>query len=242
MKKFTKNGVICSVLFLTFSFVCGFGIAEGKAIQSVNQAKSAALKEVPSATVVEVDTDMENGTLVYEVELHKGSKEYNLHYRASDGKLVKYEWDIKNPPYTNQNKKNLSKSVINKKALGQVKKATVIGTTLKQDDGRAEYKVKLKKGKKQYELVYDSKSGKLLEFEWELSTSGSSTSKYIGAAKAKAIALKKVPGATVIKVEFDHDDGVAVYEVEMIKGRYEYEMKINAKSGKIIEYEKEIAD
>lgn len=241
MKKFMRNGMICSVLFLTFSFICGAGAAEAKAIRSAGQAKAAALKEVPSAVVVEVDTDMENGKLVYEVELHKGKKEYNLHYRSSDGRLVKYEWDLMHPPYTDQDKTNLSKAAVNKKALGQVKNAKIISTVLKHDDGRAEYKVRLKKGNKQYTLVYDSKSGRLLEYEWELSSS-SGSSKYIGAAKAKSIALKKVPGAKVVKVEFDNDDGVAVYEVELIKGNYEYELKINAKNGKIIEYEKDYAD
>lgn len=242
MKKYLKNGVICSVLFFTFSLICSFVSAEAKAIQSANQAQEAALREVPSATVVEVDTDMENGELVYEVELHKGGKEYNLHYRSSDGKLVKYEWDFIRPPHTNQNKRNLSKQTIEKKALGQVKNATVLSTALKYDDGRAEYKVRLKKGNKQYKLVYDAKSGKLLEYEWEITENHSSSSKYIGAAKAKEIALKKVPGATVVKVEFDHDDGMAVYEVELIKGNYEYELKINAKNGAIIEFEKDFAD
>lgn len=243
MKKILKNVTICSMLFLVCSVLCCAGTAEGKAIQSASQAQAAALKEVPSAKVIEVDTDMENGQLVYEVELYKGGKEYNLHYRASDGKLVKYEWEIKNPPYTDQNKRNLSKQTIHKKALGQVKHATIVSTTLKYDDGREEYKVRLKKGNKKYKLVYDSKSGKLLDYEWELTDTGStSSSKYIGAAKAKSIALKKVPGATVIKVEFDHDDGIAVYEVEMVKGRYEYEVKIDAKTGKILEFEKDIDD
>ena len=242
MKRIFKNGVICGVMFFAFSFIFGFGTAGAKAIQSASQAQEAALKEVPSATVVEVDTDMENGELIYEVELQKGGKEYNLHYRSSDGSLVKYEWELNHPPYTNQNKKNLSKQAIRKKALEQVKNATVVSTVLKHDDGRSEYKVVLKKGNKQYKLVYDSKSGRLLEYEWELAKSGDSSSKYIGAEKAKAIALKKVPSATVTKVEFDHDDGMAVYEVEMIKGNYEYEVKINAKNGKIIEFEKDFAD
>ena len=40
-----------------------------------------------------MDVDYENGGLLYEVTLIKGSREYNLKYRASDGKLMEYEWE-----------------------------------------------------------------------------------------------------------------------------------------------------
>ena len=43
-------------------------------------------------------------------------------------------------------------------------------------------------------------------------------------------------------MEFETDDGVAVYEVSMVKGQYEYDVKIDAKTGKILEFEKDIDD
>ena len=250
MKNLLKKVTISSMLIFAFSLVCTFSIASAQKIGSISDAKSAALKNVPSAKVIEVDTDMDNGTLVYEVELLKSGKEYNLEYRASDGKLMKYEWEITNPAYTNQNKKNLSKNSIKNKALNKVKNATFVSITLTHDDGMAEYKVRLKKDSKNYKLVYNSKNGKLLEYEWEIPASAWSTdtsasannNKYIGVEKAKEIALEKVPDATIVKAKFDTDDGVEVYEVEMVKGKYEYEVKINAKTGKIIEFEKDIND
>ncbi len=54
--------------------------------------------------------------------------------------------------------------------------------------------------------------------------------------------MKKAPGASITKFEFDKDDGIAVYEVELRKGIYEYEVKINAATGAIIEFEKDIED
>lgn len=237
-----KNVTICSLLIFASSILCSHTTAEAKKIQNTSQAEEAALKKVPSATVTEVGTDTDNGVLVYEVELYKDGKEYNLEFRASDGKLIKYEWEISNPPYTNQDANDLSKSSIEKKALKKVKNATVVSTTLTYDDGMAQYKVKLKKGNKKYKLVYDSKTGRLLEYEWEITETKSSSSQYIGAEKAKAIALEKVPNATVVKVELDKDDGVAVYEVELVKGAYEYDIKIDAKTGKILEFEKDIDD
>jgi uncharacterized membrane protein YkoI len=35
------------------------------------------------------------------------------------------------------------------------------------------------------------------------------------------------------------DDGVPVYEVEIIKGDYEYDVEIHAKTGKILEVDKD---
>ncbi len=245
MKMTVKKLTICSVMFLALSMMFGFNTAKAQKMTNAAQAKNAALKEVPSAKVTEVDTDMDNGVLVYEVELYKGDKEYKLEYRASDGKLVKYEWEISHPAITNQNKKNLSKSAIKKKALNKVKNATVVSVNLTHDDGMAIYKVRLTKGDKSYKLEYNSKTGKLLEYKWEISVkknASATTEKYIGTEKAKSIALQKVPNATIVKIKFDTDDGVEVYEVDMVKGIYEYELKINARTGKIIEFEKDIDD
>lgn len=78
------------------------------------------------------------------------------------------------------------------------------------------------------------------------STTTPSTKGYIGAAKAKSIALKhaalsksKVRG---LKAKLDKEHGIMVYEVEFHYGHYEYDYEINAKTGAIIDYEKEWDD
>lgn len=244
MKRTFTNATVCSMLIFVFFLMCGATIVEAKKMTSADQAKKAALKKVPSATVIKVESDHDHGISVYEVELSKGGKEYNFEYRASDGKLIQYDWEINNPPRTNQDKKDFSQKSIQKKAKKKVKNAVVLSTVLKYDDGRAEYKVKLRKGNKNYTLVYDSKSGKLLEYEWKITSSDSSSSnkKDIGLKKAKSIAKKKAPGASIVKAKLDNDDGVQVYEIELVKGIYEYEVKIDAKTGKVLEFEKDIDD
>lgn len=59
---------------------------------------------------------------------------------------------------------------------------------------------------------------------------------YISAQKAGQIARSRVKNSRVQKVEFDGDDNYgAVYEVELVAGRgVEYDVKINAKTGKVI--------
>lgn len=241
MKNRIINAAVGSMFGCVFFLMCGVTTVEAKKMTSADEAEKAALKKVPSATVVKVESDDDDGTAVYEVELLKDGKEHNFEYRASDGKLIQYGWEINNPPQSDQEKKDLSRKSIQKKAQKKVKKATVLSTALKYDDGRSEYKVKLKKGSKTYTLVYDSKSGSLSEYEWEITSSPSSSGK-ISLEKAKSIAKKKAPGASIVKAKLDHDDGVQVYEIELVKGNYEYEVKIDARTGKILEFEKDIED
>ena len=73
------------------------------------------------------------------------------------------------------------------------------------------------------------------------SQQSTSSSSYIGTDKAKSIALKKAglssKDVNFTKAKLDKDDGVYVYEIEFVSSTYEYEFEINAKSGKIIDYD-----
>ena len=75
------------------------------------------------------------------------------------------------------------------------------------------------------------------EYEWESATkknSGNSRN-YISKEQAKKAALERTGGGTVIKVKFEMDDGAPVYEVEVIRGEVEYEIKVHARTGRILE-------
>lgn len=67
------------------------------------------------------------------------------------------------------------------------------------------------------------------------------TAASISADEAADIALERVPGATAndLRIELDHDDGRLVYEGEIVYDRMEYEFKIDALSGSILEWDSE---
>lgn len=232
------------ILSMGAAVYMGNAVSSAKAIQSMEQAKKLAQQKVKSATVTKVEADTDDGVAIYEISLHKGNKEYSLKYRQSDGKLMEYEWELPDLGYGGPDKPNVSKAKIKKKALKIVKKATVRSLQLKRDDGRMEYKVRLQKGSYRYTLVYDAKKAKLMEYgqKYTGSKANTSSSRDIGMDQAKQIALKKVPGASVTKIERDKENGTVVYEVELVKGHYEYEIVIDAKSGKILHTEKEYDD
>ena len=65
---------------------------------------------------------------------------------------------------------------------------------------------------------------------------------YIGEAKAKEIALAKVPGATandISGLKIDVDDGRTLYEGKIYYNEMEYEFGIDAYSGAVVEWDSE---
>ena len=58
----------------------------------------------------------------------------------------------------------------------------------------------------------------------------------------KHVELKKDQLDLVKKVELDYEDGRKVYEVEFIKGGVEYEFDVDAKTGAILDFEKDLDD
>ncbi|MGL5694935.1 MAG: PepSY domain-containing protein [Peptostreptococcaceae bacterium] len=186
------------------------------------KAKQIMLKKVPGANIVEFELDKDS-TPEYEAELVKGSYEYEISVNAKTGKITEFEKEkVSKKNYIGEKK---AKSIALKKVSG----AKVV--KFKLDDG--EYEIELRKGSYKYELEIDAKTGKITEYEKEKIKT--SSSKYIGEKKAKEIMLKKVPGAKFIK--FKLDDGE--YEAELVKGNYEYEITVDAKTGKITDYEKD---
>jgi len=58
----------------------------------------------------------------------------------------------------------------------------------------------------------------------------------------KQIVLTKVPGAVIIELELDKDDGMLTYDVKVTLGQTEYEYKIDAYTGVILENKTDVND
>lgn len=241
-----KKNVTAALLAAGVLMTGGLTAAESAAaagISSANQARQKALQKVPDAIVTDVDLDHENGEQVYEVELVKGSKKYDMTLRSSDGKLLEYGWE-KTTVSPGRNRALISEAKCRQLAQNRVKNGTIQSVSQKTDDGIDIYKVKMTAGGKRYTMVYHARTGALTECKWKLvktAAAGSQTGT-IGMEKAKQIALKEVPGGEVYQAEYDVDDGIAVYEIELVKGNYEYEFKIDANTGAILERDKDFMD
>ena len=194
------------------------------------KAKEIMLKKVPGAKIVKFRLDNDR-TPEYEGELTKGSYKYEIDVNAKTGKITDYEKEkikTSSSKYIGETK---AKEIILKKVPG----AKIVKFKLDKDD-TPEYEGELTKGSYKYEISVNAKSGKITDYEKEKIKT--SSKKLIGEAKAKEIMLKKVPGAKIVKFELDNDK-TPEYEGELRKGKYEYEISVNAITGKITDFEKD---
>lgn len=68
-------------------------------------------------------------------------------------------------------------------------------------------------------------------------------SKYISEEDAINIALKKIgKKSTILDIEQEFDDNPPKYEIKVKKNKWEYEIEIHARTGAILDYEKEKVD
>lgn len=59
---------------------------------SMEEAEKIALKQV-EGQITDLEADMENGSLIYELEIKEGQKEYDIDIDANTGKVLKVDMD-----------------------------------------------------------------------------------------------------------------------------------------------------
>lgn len=64
----------------------------------------------------------------------------------------------------------------------------------------------------------------------------------ISLEKARKIALQKVPNGLITHIELDRENGKYIYDIEILKDQYEYELKLDAFTGTGISLLKDIED
>ncbi len=119
------------------------------------------------------------------------------------------------------------------------------------DDGVITYDVEFYRNSTEYEFEIDATTGSIIEYETdgdgyegEYSNDGQNggSSKYIGRSDAKETALSKagLGASQIYDYEIELDDGE--YEISFKYQNMEYEVDIDAVTGKILKFEKEYDD
>jgi uncharacterized membrane protein YkoI len=137
-----------------------------------------------------------------------------------------------------------AKKIAVKDAGRKYGKVTFTKARVERDDGVRHYDIEFtyKTSKYRYEYDYEiSLRGRILEMD--VDRYALQKGKFIGVKKAKSIALKKA-GLKADRVTFtsahrEYDDGRYLYDVEFCHGDWEYSFEIAAKTGRIIEWEKD---
>ena len=122
-------------------------------------------------------------------------------------------------------------------------------THLEFDDGRWQYDVEFHKGNEEYDYDIDALTGEILAFDHDAEYKGSSPSgtqsgEQLTQEEAKQLALAHAgiseSDVQHLKIDFDYDDGRAEYEVEWHVGRTEYSCDVDAYTGEILSFKKEL--
>lgn len=124
--------------------------------------------------------------------------------------------------------------------------ATFTKTAPDYDDGMPVYDVEFYTNDREYEYEIDAATGRILSksvesFQAPAQSYAPGSGLTIGIDRAKAAAFSHA-GLTagevrLTKTKMDRDDGRMVYEIEFVSGGVEYEYKIDAQTGDVIEYE-----
>lgn len=133
---------------------------------------------------------------------------------------------------------------------------TFAQSKLEYDNGVAEYEVEFYIGDTEYDYELDAQTGDVISYSVTTqnqssnesteaqNTEAQNTDDYITQEEALAIALEHagVVETEITRSEFelDYDRGVAEYEISFNVGQMEYDYELNAQTGEIISFEKDL--
>lgn len=252
------------------------GINENKTIgmdKGVNVALQDAGFKAENVSNLSAHYDTEDGTSVYEVSFTANGFEYEYIIKASNGKILEADRDAVKDSAPKDTKTEQpaksettssgdgislkeAKNIALKHAGISSSEATFVKAKKDYEDGIQVYEIEFYSGNTEYDYELRVSNGEIISYDKDIENysipsknSGSSqtpSSNYIGADKAKSIALKDAglssSSVTFTKAKLDREDGVRVYEIEFFTSDKEYEYEINASSGKIRDKDVEFND
>ena len=137
-----------------------------------------------------------------------------------------------------------SNSAAQKIALKNAKlsKSQVKSIRVKYDSEDGDYDVKFikKSNGSKYDFEIRKSNGRIFEKSIDYKYKRSTSRKKVGTATAQKTAAKKAGVKLGVvkngRCKYEYDDGEGIYEVSFKKGKYKYDIDIQAPTGKVIDY------
>lgn len=195
--------------------VAGFSYAYPSNNSKINlitseKAKSIMMNKVPGATILEFSYDGDDRIAKYDGTLIKDNFEYEIDINAKTGDIIKFEKEKVDISNNNNSKPNLNNNTNN----DNNNKPSIDNNTNNNGNNKPNLDSNINNNSNKPNITY------------------------IGEAKAKSIIKNKVQGAKLVSFYLDNDD-TPEYEGKLVKGNIEYEISVDAKTGAVLEFDKE---
>ncbi|MEO4054501.1 PepSY domain-containing protein [Solibacillus sp. CAU 1738] len=198
---------------------------------TAQQAKEIALKEF-GGNIIDFEYDRDDNVPHYEIDIKNGNEKIELYIDATTGKVTVQEREAisseKAPAITAQQAKEIAL-----KEFG----GNIIDFEYDRDDNVPHYEIDIKNGNEKIELYIDATTGKVTVKERK--TISSEKAPTITAQQAKKIALNQF-GGNIIDFEYDSDDNMPHYEIDIKNGNEKIELYIDATTGKVTVTKREV--
>lgn len=238
---------------------------------SEKDAEKVILNKFSDSSVSSVKLDTDDGFKVYEIKFNTKNYYGKAEVNPENGSILEIDIKVaaQSNNSSNNNTNLLSNDKIKEFAQKYVPGGIITDLDLDTKNKVPVFEIEMYKDGFEYDLEINAKTGEQISIKKEKDDWGkynvswdykeydfsdsfnqnkssdvntNSTKKEIGIEKAKEIALNKVPGAYIKKIELDTDDGRLIYEGEMYKDRMEYEFEIDAYTGEILKWETDYDD
>lgn len=210
---------------------------------SKEEAVKKATEYVPAKSEMKV---VEKKDDCYEVKFYNKDKQetYKVEMDSKTKKVTEFKSKKLNEVGAKTVK--LNKEAIKKIVLKEYPNAQITSIEIDSDDGLKEYNIKISTDKVSGEIEINPETGMILERDFDVENSqkvqNNQNKTLISVQKVREIALNKIPNAVIEEIELDYEKGRAIYEVEAFTEGYEYELKIDAQTGKGIALYKDVED
>lgn len=244
-KQNTERGVLLMKKALILLLITLVMIPVGPGIaQQEDTMQALAQSYLPEGAIFQKQK-MDDGRYELTFWVEETQEEYEVEFSA-DGKIL---LEISSEARSDRGSAQIALTTDQAQARLQTiyPDAMVDSIKLDRDDGLYEYKIAFHTSDLTGVVQMNPETGAILERK--LRYNGQEGNKTVSASaddgelitidRAQEIALEKSGGGRIVSIRLDRDDGQMIYEVEIIKDSYEYEMDIDAKSGTVISWERD---
>lgn len=221
------------------------------------EIKALVMAKYPDITGVVINLNLDDGLYEYEVVFKANDFYGSMDINPETGAIlecgIKYGTAVTVPTTAGEKGDFWTTQQAVEAAVRLLGGGKVKDLDLEKIDGKYQYELEVIKDGMEYEMLVDAKTGKVTEkgsHKNHLNTDATAgvtqqvNNKGTGISldKAKGIVLAKISGAKISNLKLENEDGKLVYEGKAKKGDYEYDFEIDATTGVITSWDREIID